>query len=403
MPEAPIERSYRALLAVPALPRVLLGMQIARIAQQMVVVGMVLFTLNAYHSPSLTGLVTFASGFPGILAAPIAGALLDRHGRTWLVVADYLVACIAMLLIGGLSLAGLLEPWLLILIALLSSLTAPLSTAGLRSLLPIMVPEHLWERANAMDSNGYVIATLIGPAVAGLMVQVWGGATALIAIGILFALAAVVLLRIPDPMTRTATTGRIFVDAWQGLVYALRHPTLRAIGLSISTLNLAGGVTTIVLPLIVLDRLHQGEVTVGLLFAVSGVFGMVAAFAFGRMNTVGREKRMLVLPMAAYAVSLLLFLPTQIVPIALAMALGGLLSGPMDIGLFTIRQRRTDPAWMGRAFAVSMYFNFLGFPFGSALAGWLASHSIELAILFGAAAAGAAAIIAQLLIPATDD
>jgi MFS family permease len=234
-------------------------------------------------------------------------------------------------------------------------------------------------------------------------VQVWGGAVALIAIGILFAVAAVVLLRIPDPMTRTVTTGRLVLDAWQGLVYALRNPTLRAIGLSISTLNLAGGVTTIVLPLIVLNRLHQREITVGLLFAVSGVFGMVAAFAFGRMNTVGREKRMLVLPMFGYALSLLLFLPAQIVPIALALALGGLLSGPLDIALFTIRQRRTDPAWMGRAFAVSMYFNFLGFPIGSALAGWLASQSIELAILFGAAAAGAAAIIAQLLVPATDD
>lgn len=29
----------------------------------------------------------------------------------------------------------------------------------------------------------------------------------------------------------------------------------------------------------------------------------------------------------------------------------GLASGPLDIALFTIRQRRTDPAWTGRAFA----------------------------------------------------
>ena len=397
------DRSYRALLAVPALPRVLIGMQIARIAQQMLAVAMVLFTLNAFHSPALTGLVTFASGFPGIIAAPIAGALLDRHGRTWLVIADYLVACLAIVLIGSLSLGGVLTPALLILIAAFASLTAPLSTAGLRSLLPIMVPQHLWERANAMDSNGYVVATLIGPALAGFMVQVWGGAIALIAIGVLFAIAALVLVRIPDPVTRTATTGRILLDAWQGLVYALRNPTLRAIGLSISTLNLSGGVTTIVLPLIVLNHLHQGEVAVGLLFAVSGVFGIASAFAFGRMDTTGREKRMLVLPMAGYAFSLLFFLPLQIAAIAFAMAIGGLLSGPMDIALFTIRQRRTDPAWMGRAFAVSMYFNFLGFPIGSALAGLIASQSLELAILFGVAAAATAGLVAQLLIPARDD
>ena len=136
---------------------------------------------------------------------------------------------------------------------------------------------------------------------------------------------------------------------------------------------------------------------------MSGVFGIASAFAFGRMDTTGREKRMLVLPMAGYAFSLLFFLPLQIAAIAFAMAIGGLLSGPMDIALFTIRQRRTDPAWMGRAFAVSMYFNFLGFPIGSALAGLIASQSLELAILFGVAAAATAGLVAQLLIPARDD
>jgi hypothetical protein len=38
----------------------------------------------------------------------------------------------------------------------------------------------------------------------------------------------------------------------------------------------------------------------------------------------------------------------------------------MDIALFTMRQRRTDPAWIGRAFAVSMALNFVGFPIGAA-------------------------------------
>ena len=71
----------------------------------------------------------------------------------------------------------------------------------------------------------------------------------------------------------------------------------------------------------------------------------------------------------------------------------------MDIGLFTIRQRRTDPAWMGRAFAVSMGLNFLGYPIGTALAGVLATQSIELAIVVGAIAAGAAGIVAAILIP----
>jgi hypothetical protein len=71
----------------------------------------------------------------------------------------------------------------------------------------------------------------------------------------------------------------------------------------------------------------------------------------------------------------------------------------MDIGLFTIRQRRTDPAWMGRAFAVSMAFNFTGYPIGAALAGAIAAVSIDAAILVGAVASVLAGILAAVMIP----
>ncbi|HET9808141.1 MAG TPA: hypothetical protein VFQ66_00500, partial [Candidatus Limnocylindria bacterium] len=55
----------------------------------------------------------------------------------------------------------------------------------------------------------------------------------------------------------------------------------------------------------------------------------------------------------------------------------------------TIRQRRTDPAWLGRAFAVSMALNFAGFPIGSAIGGVVVPISI--------AAALGAAVLFQIL------
>ena len=64
-PSPRTERSYRALLGVPGLPRILVSMQLSRIAQSMVGVALVLFTLAEYRSPALTGIVTFASVFPG--------------------------------------------------------------------------------------------------------------------------------------------------------------------------------------------------------------------------------------------------------------------------------------------------------------------------------------------------
>ena len=60
-----MDRSYRALLRVPTLGRVLISMQIARVAQSMVSVAIVLFSLDRYGSPAFAGLVTFMSVFPG--------------------------------------------------------------------------------------------------------------------------------------------------------------------------------------------------------------------------------------------------------------------------------------------------------------------------------------------------
>ena len=402
--------SYRALLAIPRLGRVIVSMQVARVAQQMVSVAMVLFVLDHFGSAELAGLVTLTSILPGLLLAPIAGALLDRHGRTRLIILDYLVALVAFVLLGSLALADVLTVPLLLAITVLSSLTSVLSHTGLRSLFPLLVPRHLWERVNAIDSNGYVVATILGPPAAAALVTIAGGPLALMVIGLSFGIAAVALIGAPDPASDTTTSGNLLRDAWDGLRYTWSNRTLRGLGFSIATLNLAGGMTAIVIPLIVLERLQAGEVAVGLVFATSGVTGMVSAFLAGRIDTRGREWRMLVVPMVLYAPVLALLLPAAqttdvvlgLVLASLSFGLYGALTGPMDIALFTVRQRRTDPAWMGRAFAVSMAFNFAGYPVGAALAGYLAARSIESSILVGIAAVLVAAALAVVLVPRRD-
>jgi MFS family permease len=398
-----LDRSYRALLAVPSMGRLLLGMQISRIGQSMVGVAIVLYSLAAYGTPVVAGLATFASIFPGLVVSPIAGALLDRHGRTRLVVLDYLVALGSLVLMGVLGLLGALPAWLLLAIAAVSSLTAPLSATGLRSLFPLIVPSHLWERVNAIDSNGYVIASVVGPPIAAGLVALWGGPVALIAIGLLFGVAAIILSRVPDPPTDTTSTGRLLIDAWLGLLYTWRNRTLRGLGLSVSVMNLVGGTYAIVIPLIILQRLHLGEATVGLVYAVQGAAGMVSALVFGRIDSRGREVPMLAVPMIAsgFFVALLLA-STSLVAVGIVMFLTGLLTGPLDIALFTLRQRRTDPAWTGRAFAVSMSFNYLGVPIGSLIAGVAAARSLELAVAIGVAACFLAGTLAALTIPASD-
>ena len=404
------DRSYRALFTIPDLRKVVFSMQFARVAQAMTSVALVLFTLEKFDSPALTGIVTAASILPGLLISPIAGALLDRHGRVRLIRLDYVVAMATMLLIGGLSIGGVLTPELLIAIAVVSSLTGPFSQTGMRSLFPLMVPEHLWERINAVDSNGYLIATIFGPPLAAAMFAIFGGDAAILAIAVPYGVAAVLTIGVREPRVSAASSGRLLRDAWDGLRYAWANRTIRGLIFSISALNVAWGVTTIVIPLMVIDRLALPEWVVGIVYALSGVAGMISVFAFGRVDSRGREWRMLVYPMLPMApVTALLLLaggPAAVeAPLAgLAVLLAsqfvlGLLGGPMDIALFTMRQRRTDPAWIGRAFAVSMALNFIGFPIGAALAGSLAAVSLDLAIAAAVVACVVAVVFAILFVP----
>jgi hypothetical protein len=86
-----------------------------------------------------------------------------------------------------------------------------------------------------------------------------------------------------------------------------------------------------------------------------------------------------------------------------ALLVMGVLVAPIDIALFTLRQRRTDPAWLGRAFAVSMSLNFSGLPVGSALAGPLVSWSPAGTFLVAGALIAVSGVIPLLAIPASGD
>jgi len=366
--------------------------------------AMVLFVLTRYHSPALAGVVVFLSIFPGTIFSPVAGALLDRHGRRLLIVLDFALAFVTLVLIGVLSLLHLLPIPLLLVLTAVSSVTSPLSNVGLRTLYPILVPRRLWERMNAVDSNGYVIASIIGPPLAGVIVGIAGGEAAIITTGVILGLGALVMVGIVDPETNTSSTGNLLRDALEGLRYVLRNPTLRGLAASISIANLANGAMYIALPVLVFQRFHQGPATVGVLYALSGVAGLFTTTFFGRLDSRGRERAMLSWPQMSLVIPLgMIALAPNLYVVGAALVLFGLLVGPVDIALFTLRQRRTDPAWMGRAFAVSMSLNFAGTPVGSALAGPLVGWSLNGTLLLAAACCLVAGIMALVAIPRTGD
>lgn len=399
-------QSYRQLFGVPGFGQLAVGTVLARTAGQLWQVALILFVLQHYRSPALAGLVGFLSIAPGLAASPIAGALLDRQGRVRMILLDYGVASASLLVLFALIASGHLSPAALLLIAALSSLTGPLSASGVRSLFPLVVPRDLWDRANGIDSGSQALATVLGPALAGLLVASVGGQGAFLATACIWVLAAAVLVGVSDPQGASDQPEPLLRTSWRALVFVLRHATLRGIMLTLFTGNIGFGMLIVALPVMVFGRFHWGAEAVGTLWSVAGAATVAAGLVVGRINTEGRERAVVAVGMgllgvacAVLGVAMTTAVGWALPLLVAAMIVLGVSSGPIDIGLFALRQRRTDPRWFGRAFAVSMSLNFSGVPVGSALAGPIVEHSLSLALGIAAAVSALAAGVVYAVIP----
>ena len=396
-----IEPSYAALLRVPSFGRVLLATLLARLGGQMWSIVLVLFVLQRYQSASLAGLTVLLAILPGLALSPVAGALLDRQGRVRLMILDYAVTAGLTVTIVILSLGHHLPPLLLLLIVSVLGASNVLSLTGARSLFPLMLPRNLWDRANGLDTSLYSLTAVIGPATAGVVVAKLGPEDGLLAIAVVAAVAAVSLIGVHEPIARADSGGSLIGDAWGALLYVVRHASLRGLSIALFLCNLGFGVIPVGLPVLVLRQLHGSAATVGQVFAAFGLAGLVTGLLIGRVNTEGRERLLIAGFIALQVPALALLAFANSVPMVFALAaVAGVGESIVNVGIFALRQRRTDPAWFGRAFAVSMALNYVGAPIGSAISGPLLEHSIALPLLLGAATNVAAVVAALVLIPA---
>ena len=171
--------SYRQLLGAADVRALLLGTLLVRLAGRMFALAIVLYALARTGSPMLAGWLAFAATAPGLAISPVAGALIDRVGSVWAITVDMTAsaACVAALIVVD-RLGWASAPVLLALVSLFS-LTSPLTWAGVRALLPRLVPVTALARANALDTAIHGLSDIAGPALAGAIVGFGGPSLAL--------------------------------------------------------------------------------------------------------------------------------------------------------------------------------------------------------------------------------
>ena len=393
---------YRELLQLPDVRALLLAACLSRLAGRMLLLSLVLYVLERYRSPVLAGWVTFALVAPGLFISPLAGAWLDRMGPARAIVLDMVASALLILALAAAGLADALPVPLLFVLVTLFSLTSPLSSAGVRVLLPRLVPPAALDRANALDTTSYAAIDVAGPAIAGLLFATIGATASLFTIAALYALAALSLatvVRRPQPASPHERKPVVH-EAIDGVIHVLSHASLRGLAISYALYMVSLGILYVAVPAIVVRQAGAEGLTIGGLWALMGMAAAAGALVIGHLRTSARERLVMMTGMIASAVAIWPVAASFGLPgLAVGLAGVGFCSGPIDVGLLSLRQRRTDPDKLGRVLAVSISLNSSGFPLGSALGGVLIVRSTELTFVAAAAASILAAVAAYVLIP----
>jgi MFS family permease len=155
------------------------------------------FAVLAIGDASDLGIVLAAGGIPFALFAIAGGVLSDRVGRREVMIVSDLVRAVSQALTAVLLLTGSAEVWMLAVLAAVYGTSGAVFMPALMGLIPQTVPPERLQEANALLGFTRSVATVAGPAIAGVVIAVGdpGDAIALDALTFVASAACLIALR----------------------------------------------------------------------------------------------------------------------------------------------------------------------------------------------------------------
>jgi len=114
---------------------------------------------------------------------------------------------------GSLTLAGLINPWVLLSLTFMLGLGAALNGPVWQAIVPELVPRHELLQAISLNSAGFNLSRAVGPAVGGALVAAAGAGAAFVLNALSFLGVLWVLYRWRRPVTEAALPGERMMAA----------------------------------------------------------------------------------------------------------------------------------------------------------------------------------------------
>lgn len=353
-------------------------------------------------SAALLGLVGFAGQIPTFFLGPFAGVWVDRLDRYRVLLVTQVGAMLQSATLAVLTIGGVIEVWHIVALSLAQGVINAFDAPARQSFVVEMVegPEDL-PNAIALNSSLFNGARFVGPSIAGILVALVGEGWcfALDAASYVAVLGSLLAMRVTRRPRRRRDT-RVLEELREGFVYAFGLPPLRAILVLLAVVSFTGLPYVVLMPVMAAEVLGGGANTLGMLMSATGVGALAAAMYLASRRSVLGLGRLVPIAAAAFGLGLVAFsLSRSLVlslPLLAVVGAGWMIQSAASN---TILQTLVRDDMRGRVMAFYAVAVLGTTPFGSLLAGTLASRFGVPATLFAGgliAAAGAVAFARSL-------
>lgn len=349
----------------------------------------------------LLGLVSFASQFPAFLVSPFAGVHVDRLNKKKVLIATQILAALQSLILGILTITGLITVPLLLLLGIAQAVIDGFYIPARQTFISELL-ERRADLANAiaLNSASFHMARLVGPAIGGILIAVFGEGPCFLIdavsyLAVLFSLFTIRSIHITPPQSNRS----VLEELREGVAYIRSHETVRLLLSHMSFICLVGIAHSVLLPVLVRDIYNVGPDRLGFLIGASGFGSLLGALALATQTSVDKLPTKVQRASFCFALSVILLSlsPNEHYAIP-ALILCGFFFISVAASSNTLVQTSVEDRYRGRVMSF-FAMTFTGMmPLGSMAAGFVAEHfGVQRTILMSGilCLAGAAALLIE--------
>lgn len=262
-----------------------IGQLFSQIGDQCLLIAAMTLITDLSRSPLAMLIPAISIAAPQLVFGLVGGVMADRWDRKKLMIVSEVLR--GLIVLAVLLVRSVGDLWILYLVAASLALVGVFFYPARNAIIPNIVPPGLLLAANGLIHGSYIIALIVGPVAAGLLVELWAPAAIIFDSASFFVSAiTIAMMNIPNTakQPREAKKESVWEDMKAGLNFIRHNCALRQVLMTMAVATLGiGAVILLAIPHLK-EQLEAGGLEYGIAMSMLGFGSVVGGVMVSRLS-----------------------------------------------------------------------------------------------------------------------